>query len=357
MGPRAVGNLAGAPVGSVRAVTRYVVIGAGAIGGAVAGLLADVGVDVVAVARGAHAAAIRERGLTVRTPDRTFTVAVPCVTNPDELTLHPDDVLVLSTKTHQAEAALRQWVDEPVVDGGETVGSAGELLPILTALNGVSSEAMALRYFERVIGVCVWMPAGHLEPGEVIVRGSPIGGTFHVGAFPADRDETTLLDRIEHDWTLAGLRIVRPHDVMPWKYRKLISNMGNAFQALVGPNGAPGALVRQAEDEARTVLAAAGIEVIDDEEEAAERATSGLRIVTVPGQPDELGGSSWQSLARGTGDIETDYLNGEVALIARLHGLDAPINAALARLSRRAAAEGRAPGELTPQALAEQLGL
>jgi len=338
-------------------VTRYVVIGAGAIGGATAGLLAEAGAEVVAVARGAHAAAIAEHGLTVRTPERTFTVRIPCVTDPASLTLGIDDVLVLATKTHQADVALRQWVDVPVVDGDTTVGTAGELLPILTALNGVVSEEMALRYFERVVGVCVWMPAAHIEPGEVIVRGTPIPGTFHIGTVPAGRDESELLDRVERDWTAAELRIVRPDDVMPWKYRKLVSNLGNAFQALVGAHGSTRELVRAAEDEARVVLETAGVEVIDDETEAAERATSGLRITEVPGQLEPLGGSSWQSLARGTGDIETDYLNGEIVLIARRNGMKAPINAGIARLARRAAAEGQAPGEITAEALAGLLGL
>ena len=338
-------------------MTRYVVIGAGAIGGAVAGLLADTGIDAIAVARGAHAAAITERGLSVRMPERAFTVRIPCVTDPSELQLAVGDVLVLATKTHQADVALRQWVDAPVVDGDTTVGTAGEVLPILTALNGVVSEDLALRYFDRVIGVCVWMPAAHIEPGEVIVRGAPIAGTFHIGSVPAHRDEAALLDDIDRDWTAAGLRILRPDDVMPWKYRKLVSNIGNAFQALVGAGGSVGALVRAAQDEAGAVLDAAGIDVIADEDEAAERAASGLRIVEVPGQTEALGGSSWQSLARGTGDIETDYLNGEIALIARRLGIEAPINAGIARLARRAAADGQAPGAITAEALAGLLGL
>lgn len=338
-------------------MTRYVVIGAGAIGGGVAGLLAHVGVPAVAVARGAHAAAMRERGLTLRTTEREFTVAIDCVVGPAELTLDVDDVLVLATKTHQAEAALRQWVDVPVVDGDTVTGTAGELLPIVTALNGVASEDMALRWFDRVIGATVWMPAAHLEPGEVIVRGTPILGAFHVGAVPALRDESAVLDAIERDWTSAGLRIVRPPDVMPWKYRKLVSNIGNVFQALVGGNGSIGPLVRAAQAEARDVLDRAGIEMTDDASEAAERAAGGMEIGEVPGQPEGLGGSTWQSLARGTGDVETDYLNGEIALIARRHGLQAPINATVTRLARRAAAEGHAPGDISADELADLLGL
>ncbi len=336
---------------------RYVVIGAGAIGGGVAGLLADADVDVVAVARGAHATAIDERGLTVRLPERRFTTPVRCVTDPAELTLTIDDVLVLATKTHQAEAALRTWVDAPVHDAGVVAGTAGELLPVVTALNGVVSEELALRFFERVIGACIWMPAVHLEPGEVILRGTPVRGTFHLAAVPPSRDESAVLGAIERDWTAAGFRIVLPDDVMPWKYRKLISNLGNAVQALVGDNGSLRTVVHPAQEEGRAVLAAAGVAVTSDEDEADERRVSGLRIEAVPGEPDHLGGSSWQSMARGTGDIETDYLNGEIALLARRHGVPAPINAGIARLARRAAVEGRAPGEITAPELAALLGI
>ncbi len=339
-------------------VTRYIIIGAGAIGGGIAGLLADAGVDVVAVARGEHAAAIQASGLTIRTPERAFTATVACVTSASELSLTTDDVLVLTTKTHQAEEALRPWVDVRVTDAqsGEVVGTAGETLPLLTGLNGVSAEGIALRFFARVLGVCVWMPAVHLVPGEVIVRGTPTHGTFHVGPYPVGADESAVLDAVERDWTSAGFLVERPADVMPWKYRKLISNIGNAFQALVGTNGSPSASIKAAQDEARQVLADAGIEVTSDEQEAAARASS-FDVAPVPGEPEQLGGSSWQSLTRGTGTIETDYLNGEIARVARQHGLAAPINTAVASLARQAAASGAKPGDLSADQLATALGL
>lgn len=338
-------------------MTRYVIIGAGAIGGGVAGQLADAGIEVLAIARGEHAAAMQAHGLTLRTPEGERLVTMPCVTDPSDASLRPDDILVLATKTHQAEDALRTWVDVPVSDRGRIVGTAGETLPVVTALNGVVSEDLALRFFDRVIGACVWMPAVFLRPGEVILRGTPIRGTFHVGSVPADRNESAVLDAIERDWTAGGFRIVRPADVMPWKYRKLISNLGNAVQALVGNVDKLGRVVGPAVDEARTVLAGAGIDVVDDEAEAAERAASGLRIEPVPGAPEQLGGSSWQSLARGTGDIESDYLNGEVAAIARRTGQRAPVNAGLARLARQAAASGQRPGDLSLDELQALLDL
>ena len=55
------------------------------------------------------------------------------------------------------------------------------------------------------------------------------------------------------------------------------------------------------------------------------------------------GSSSWQSLARSTGSIEADYLNGEIVLLGRIHGVPTPVNLLLQRTAARAAREGGGP--------------
>ena len=127
------------------------------------------------------------------------------------------------------------------------------------------------------------------------------------------------------DLEAANFDAPRPPDVMPWKYRKLISNIGNVFQALVARNGDWRPLAARAEAEARAVLDAAGIGYTNDEDEREARA-AGFTMKPVPGV-DDPGGSTWQSLARGTGNVETDYLNGEIVAIAHRIGLTAPLNA------------------------------
>jgi len=318
-------------------VTRYVVIGAGAVGSGIGGSLQHAGVEAVLVARGEQLAALRRGGLQIVTPTDTHQVEVTAVGDPNELALRPDDVLVLATKTHQAEAALVQWADVPVDRGG----TAGERLPLVIALNGVAADWLALRYFRRVYGACVWMWANYTKPGRVILSGSPTLGLFHIGrvpAAPADESDADLLSSIRREWSAAALDVRLPRDVMPWKYRKLITNLGNAFQALVGDAEGTGSLVREAVAEGRAVLAAAGIEVTSEEEEAADR--KDYTVIDLSERQGFLGGSTWQSLARGTGNVETDYLNGEIVLEARRHGLDAPINARVASLVRRAAGRG-----------------
>ena len=331
---------------------RYIILGAGAVGGALGGRLGLAGCSAVLVARGEHLAALRERGLRLRTPDEDVTQSVPAIGGPEEIELDVDDVFILATKTHQANEALVNWTDAPVRQNARPLGTAGERLPIFIALNGVAAEAIAHRYFRRVYGVCVWTPAVHLIPGEVIIRSTPRSGMLHIGRVPASAgDHDRALQQIAADLVAANFDVPLPDDVMPWKYRKLISNIGNVFQALVGHNGNWGPLVADAEAEARRVLDVAGIRYTSEAEESAARA-AGFTMKPVPGVPQFVGGSTWQSLQRGTGNIETDYLNGEIVMIAHRLDIEAPINERLAILARRAAASGAKPGDIS----AEQLG-
>jgi 2-dehydropantoate 2-reductase len=55
------------------------------------------------------------------------------------------------------------------------------------------------------------------------------------------------------------------------------------------------------------------------------------------------GGSSWQSLARGTRSIEADYLNGEIVTLGRLHGVPTPANALMQRIASEQARMGAPP--------------
>jgi 2-dehydropantoate 2-reductase len=162
----------------------------------------------------------------------------------------------------------------------------------------------------------------------------------------ADDADLALLSTIQDDWMEASFDIHIVNDVMHWKYAKLLGNLGNAPQALLAPSEDITGVVDRLREEAEAVLEAADIHWASDEEEAIWRQHI-FTIRDVPGTPDELGGSSWQSLARGSGSIETDYLNGEIAYLARSLGRDAPLNATIQRLARQAAAAGTPVGTMT----------
>lgn len=53
-----------------------------------------------------------------------------------------------------------------------------------------------------------------------------------------------------------------------------------------------------------------------------------------------------QSLSRGTGDSEIDYLAGEIVLLGRLHDVPTPVNEAVVAATRALAYAGAAPRSL-----------
>ena len=76
------------------------------------------------------------------------------------------------------------------------------------------------------------------------------------------------------------------------------------------------------------MLTAAGIGW--DQSEAPAR--NELAMGTIPGR-GRIGSSTLQSILRGTGALETDFLNGEIVWLGRLHGVATPVNAAFCKLS------------------------
>ncbi|GAA2913049.1 2-dehydropantoate 2-reductase N-terminal domain-containing protein [Streptosporangium fragile] len=329
---------------------RYIIIGAGAVGGAIGGRLAEAGHEVVLVARGRHHEALRDGGLRLGTPDGTLTLAIPAVDRPEALELRPGDVLVLAVKTQDSSALLESWAGRPVAGGG----TAAELLPLVCAQNGVENERLALRRFRHVYGMCVWLPATHLEPGMIAAPGAPLTGILHIGRYPSGTDGTA--ERISADLEKAAFLAPVVPDVMRWKYAKLLSNLSNALEAVCGPVREEEALGlrRRAVAEGETVLAAAGIAYASREEQAEVR---GDRVRLLPvGGVERGGGSSWQSLARATGSIESDYLNGEIALLGRLHGVATPVNTTLQRVANAFARERRAPGSMPVSDLLALIG-
>ncbi len=114
-------------------------------------------------------------------------------------------------------------------------------------------------------------------------------------------------------------------------------------------------MAREAQREGEEALAAAGIDVVSGEEDRERR---GDLLQMAPTQSGEWrGGSSWQSLERGTGSIEVEFLNGEIVLLGGLHGVPTPVNALLQRLATRAAVEGAGAGAWSIEELSDLAGV
>jgi 2-dehydropantoate 2-reductase len=219
--------------------------------------------------------------------------------------------------------------------------------------NGVENERRVLRRFPNTYAMCVMCPATHLRPGVIQAHSAPISGLLDLGRYESGVDDMAqaIADTID---ATTFQSVARP-DIMRWKYRKLLMNLANAVEALCGPAGRGSAVAREAQREGKAALDAAGIAVASVEEDRARRADHLQMRTTDSGE--WAGGSSWQSLARGTGSIEAEFLNGEIVLLGALHGVATPVNALLQRLALLAAAGGGQPGTWGIDELSEAAGI
>ena len=320
---------------------RFVVFGAGAIGGVVGARLFQQGFEVTLLARGEHASALRS-GLVLEAPDEKVTLPIPVFTDPADVTWEEDSVVLLAVKGQQTDAALSRLV-----------AVAPPSTSVVCMQNGVENERRVLRHFPHTYAMCVMCPATHLLPGVVQAHSAPVTGLLDLGRYPAGVDDRaqSIADAVA---TTTFQSVARP-DIMRWKYRKLLMNLANAAEALCGPEGRFTPLTKAAQEEGSAALVAAGIAVATSAEDRERRADHLQLRATSAGEWS--GGSSWQSLARGTGSIEAEFLNGEIVLLGALHGVPTPVNALLQRLALQAADEGRPPGTWRTEQLGELAGL
>jgi 2-dehydropantoate 2-reductase len=310
---------------------HFVVFGAGAIGGVVGARLQQSGFSVTLVARGSHLETLRRDGLMLVTPEERAILHIPVAGSPAEVPWTGDDVVLLATKSQDTLGALTSLRD-----------ATGPALPVVCLQNGVENERVAARLVDSVYGAVVMCPAAHLEPGVVEAYGTTLTGMIDIGRYPDGVDA-----RCEQVCAaLEGSRFTSHPiaDVMRAKHAKLLLNLTNAVQALCGPGERSDELAERARGEGRAVLTAARIEHEVPEVSDLDARWRRMGVRDIDGR-SRAGSSTWQSLTRGL-PLETDYLNGEIVLGGRLHGVPTPVNEALCRLAWQAAQEGWAPGSL-----------
>jgi 2-dehydropantoate 2-reductase len=166
---------------------RICVFGAGAIGGLVAVKLATLGEDVTVIARGAHLAAIRERGLRLVEEGRETVAPVRATERTSEV--GPQDVVLLGMKAHQLP---------PVV--GEVGALVGSHTVLVTAQNGIPWW-----YFERHGGPHEGKRLESVDPGGVVARTLDSGQVIGSVVYPAaELAEPGLIRHVEGDRITVG---------------------------------------------------------------------------------------------------------------------------------------------------------
>ncbi|MCL0044157.1 ketopantoate reductase family protein [Dehalococcoidia bacterium] len=140
---------------------RVAVMGAGAVGSYLGGILACSGNHVTLIARGEHLHAIRDRGLQVYSQHGDFVVRIEAADNPADV--GPVDLVLFTVKTYHNEDAIPLML--PLI-GGDT--------RILTLQNGVESWEQLQSYvgIDCVLPGAIYIEVKRETPGVVCQLGS-----------------------------------------------------------------------------------------------------------------------------------------------------------------------------------------
>ena len=291
---------------------RFLVFGGGALGSVVAARLAD-DHDVTLVAREAHVAAIRERGLEVTGHTERSGLALRAVTSVDDGVPAPDFVLV-TTKSHGSAAAAEgasRFADQAI---------------FVSLQNGLGNEEVLAGVAKRVLAAVINQGATLLEPGRVHHAGARESyfGPFQ-GTEPADAE------RLAEAFRAAGLEARAVADIETRIWHKVVLNAAvNPLTALLG--------LRTGELLGDEDLEAAIVAIVDESVRIAAacgvRLDGGAIVETVRAVAEatrENKSSMLQDLERGR-RTEIHEINGALVERARRVGVEAPRNELLARL-------------------------
>ena len=161
---------------------RIAVFGAGALGGYFGGRLAQAGADVHLIARGAHLAALRERGLSVRSVFGDFHVEARATDDPGEI--GPVDLVLFSVKSYDTQAAAARLAPllRPAAADRYATG-------VVSFQNGIDNEEKiaAAVGWEHVVGGVGYIFATVAEPGVIEHIGGPANLVF--GEFGGQRTQ------------------------------------------------------------------------------------------------------------------------------------------------------------------------
>jgi 2-dehydropantoate 2-reductase len=294
------------------------ILGAGALGSAMGGVLAEAGHKVTLVNRNAaHIAAIQAQGLTLNAGGVDRTVRVRAVTDCDQVDASNGiDVLLVLVKSFHTEVAMQAAL--PLV---------GENTVVLSLQNGVGHDTM----LQRMVGSAKVLAGKTYAGGVMLAPGRVLDSTRHKETIIGELAGGTSAraQQIAAAFTQAGLITHVSANIMTTIWDKLLVNA--ATGALSAITGLPyGPLYAQAGLEATAIAVvsegmavakAAGIAIsFNDAKAPWLKAGSGL--------PPEFKPSMLQSLEKGS-VTEIDFINGAIVAEGLRLGVPTPVNAAL----------------------------
>lgn len=272
---------------------RIAIVGAGGVGGLLAGLLARAGTEVVLVARGAALAAVRDGGLRIDSPLGSFRAPVPAAAE-DPAELRAVDAVLVAVKAWQVEAMAPRLA--PLLAPGAVV------VPLQNGVEAAVRLAAALGVEQvagGVINVLAWIDG----PGAVKHVGDAPRVTMGERGARAGRPSARL-DALAAELQRAGVgaKVVDDVERAIWEKFLLVEPWGAVASAARAPLGvvrgvaALRALHARAGEEVAALARARGVNLPDDAvtrmvaflEKLSAEATVSMQRDIGAGRPSEL---------------------------------------------------------------------
>ncbi|MBU2222225.1 MAG: 2-dehydropantoate 2-reductase, partial [Candidatus Omnitrophica bacterium] len=317
---------------------KIAVIGAGAIGGLVAGYLKFKEADVSLVSRAQARDIIKQKGIKISGARGNISVKIDVS---DRLDYRPD-LAILAVKTQDVIKAIR--------DNSEFLKDAA----ILTVQNGVQADHIVARYIhkENIISSIIMFGSTSLSPGEI---NHNFEGDWIIGNLFSKNNKKVLEIR-------KVLESVFPihvaENIQGMKYLKIFVNSSNCFPAILGismqeafRNLNISRISISAWKEGLNVINSAGVKLESLPDFSLDRLARLTALPTDEGAKifsgimvnlsrEPLYGSILQSIKRGR-PSEIDYINGEFIRLARRNGTPVNLNVKLVEMVHQVEKSGK----------------
>jgi 2-dehydropantoate 2-reductase len=289
-------------------------MGSGGVGGYFGARLAQAGCDVGFIARGAHLAALRERGLVVES--KLGKISLPKVRATDDpTTLGSVDAVLIGVKLWDTETAVRAI--SPIV---------GRKTAVLSLQNGVQKEDVLRRILgdEPVLGGLCYIAATVARPGVISHTGTMQKLVFG----ELDGTRSARAEALLKACQRGGIDAEVSQDIRKAIWEKFVFLVGlsattTTIRLPIGPirrHPRTRQLLLDAMREAVVVGRAQGVALRSDYAED--------RLAFCDALPAEMTSSMYNDLERGN-RLEASWLSGAVVELGQAAGVPTPVNRAV----------------------------
>lgn len=291
---------------------KIAMMGSGGVGGYFGARLAQGGADVIFIARGEHFAAMKQNGLTIKSPELGDTHIQPVQVLEDPKQIGTVDVVIIAVKIWSTLEIAKTV--EPMV-GPETT--------ILSLQNGVEADDILIDFFgkERIIGGVAFIATSISKPGVIDHLGTMqriVLGELGGGSSERVEDLRAAFER-------GGIVAESSEDIRRDIWAKFIFLVGlsgatTLARTTIGPIREDPIMRRFLYDliaEATLVARAYGINLPENYADE--------RLEFVDSLPFDMTSSMHHDLKRGS-PLEVGWLSGGVARFGDDHGIDTPVN-------------------------------